>query len=393
VSAMPLLPRFAALSPDAMADPYPIYEALRERSPICRAGPGQYAVTRYDDVSRLLRDGRLSKRFPRDMLEFSNGRGPAIDLRRRLAGSASDDRLRRHRARRLRPAVVADLDPYIRATVDHLLTAALDGEAIDAVRDVAVPLSLLVIARLTGVRGVEVQEFFRRRHELSLAFGAVPEEHRAAADDALLWLRDHVAARCDGASPRSRPPTSPGDASHEGFTRDELVDDLVFFFFAGVETTAALLAAGFVALCEHPDLFSRLRHDRTLVDKTVEELLRYDPPIQATTRFVREPILIAGHKMREGRVVNLLIGSANRDDAHFQDPASFDVTRATDAHLTFGGGRHLCLGAGLARREAAITLERLLDRCRGVAPAEPVVRRPHMNFRSFESVPLTVTPR
>ena len=166
------------------------------------------------------------------------------------------------------------------------------------------------------------------------------------------------------------------------------MDNAVFLFFAGFETTSNLIAAGCAALLEHPGELRRLRADASLVPTAVEEFLRYDAPIQSVARLVLEPIDVGGQTIRRNRVVVLLLGSANHDERQFDDSERLNVGRKPNPHVTFGGGIHHCLGATLGRLEAVTLFERLLKRFAVLEPAGPVVRRPSGGLRSYASVPV-----
>jgi cytochrome P450 len=161
---------------------------------------------------------------------------------------------------------------------------------------------------------------------------------------------------------------------------------VIFLFFAGFETTMNLISGACAMLSQRPADFARLGRDRALVAPAVEEFLRYDAPFQTTLRCTLEPIEVGGQRINKGRVIVLLLGSANHDERQFADPERLDLARSPNPHLSFGGGIHHCFGAALARLEARIVLDRLLDRFARLEPAGDVVRR--ARFRSYVHVPL-----
>jgi cytochrome P450 len=166
----------------------------------------------------------------------------------------------------------------------------------------------------------------------------------------------------------------------------------VFLSFAGFETTVNLIAAGCSLLASHPAELARLRADRSLLPGAVEEMLRYESPIQMTGRLVLEPIEIAGRVIRPGRTLLLLLASANHDERLFADPDRFDVTRSPNPHVAFGGGPHYCLGARLARMEAQTVFDRLLDRSAAIEPLGEIARERRPIFRGIRSAPVAVRP-
>jgi cytochrome P450 len=180
----------------------------------------------------------------------------------------------------------------------------------------------------------------------------------------------------------------PPHAEADGYT----IDNVLFLLHAGVETSMGLVSNGCAALLRHPHQLTRLRAEPGLVPVAVEEFLRYDPPIQSSTRVAKEPIELGGHKIRTGRAVRLLLGSANRDERVFADPERLDVTRHPNPHLGFGGGVHHCLGSALARQVGGAVFDRLVRRCAVIEPAGPPVRRLHASLRSFAHLPVAVRP-
>ncbi|MDG4800842.1 cytochrome P450 [Micromonospora sp. WMMD980] len=394
-------PRFDARDPAVVADPYPTYAALRAAGPLCRMGPGSWGVTRYADVARLVRDPRLGSEFPADYHRMSAGDGPAgsffgsIILYR---DPPEHGRLRRLMARAFSPALVRRLRPRIAAMVTELLDPAERAGRFDAVSDLAFPLPVMVVCALMGIPPADHERIRPHALDLSKAFAAiVPESDRPAADRAVEWLRGYLGEILD------RRRAEPGDdllsrmlaaTDDDGavLAADEIVDNAVFAFFAGFETTTNLIATGVAALLEHPDQQRLLRADPTLVPRAVEEFLRYDGPIQGVARLAREDVVIGDRTIRAGRVLILLLGSANRDPEQFADPDRLDVTREDNPHLSFGGGIHHCLGGYLARVEAQVTFETLLRRFPTLTAAGPARRQTDGTLRSYASVPVAVGP-
>jgi cytochrome P450 len=212
----------------------------------------------------------------------------------------------------------------------------------------------------------------------------------------VIWLQEYIGALlherrgCPGEDLLSRMLTARHGA--DALTIDEIVDNAVFLFFAGFETTTNLISTGCEALLEHGEQLRLLRTSPELVPGAIEEFLRYDAPVQVKGRVVRAELEVGGRSIRAGRVLMLLLGSANRDPDEFVDPDRLDVTRRPNRHLAFGGGIHRCLGAALARAEGAVLFDRLVRRTRRFEPAGPAVRRLSASFRAHESVPIAVTP-
>lgn len=395
-----LLPRFDPLDPVVLEDPYPTYARLRRAGPLCRGGPGQWFVTHHAEVARLLRDRRLGHEFPPAYHRFSAGDGPATSFFRRIMLDRDPPyhtRVRRLMAKAFGPALVRRLRDHVVDIVDELLTPALDRGRFDAVEDFGFRLPMAVVSELMGIPRGDREEVRPRAVELGRAFiTSVPNEDRGPADEAVIWLRDYIGALVDarGQSPGddllSRMLTAEEDG--ERLTREEIVDNAVFVFFAGFETTMDLIGNGTVALMNHPDQLARFRANLSLAPTAVEEFLRYDAPVQGIARLALAPIEVGTRTIRTGRVVILLIGSANHDERQYTDPEALDIGRDPNPHFSFGGGIHHCLGAAIARVEAAAAFTRLLQRSAVLEPAGDPVRTPRTTYRTYANVPLIIKP-
>ncbi len=391
------LPRFDSHDPAVLADPYSVYRRLRAHGPVCRGGTGQWVLTRHADVTACLADPRLGTEYPVEYHRMSVGDGPAVSFFSRILldrDPPHHTRLRRAMHPAFRPAAVRALSDRIGAMVDDLLEPAFDRGHCDVVEDLAFPLPVSVVCELLGIPTADRELVRPHAVDLARGFGlVVAEPDRAATHAAVTWLRDYIG---ELATERLR---SPGDdvLSHlltpaaDGGPVDlaEVVDNVVFLFFAGFETTMNLIASGVAALLEAPDQQRLLRKAPDLVPSAVEEFLRFDAPIQAVARLVREPMSLHGHTFRPGRLLVLLLGSANRDERVFADPDRLDVTRSPNPHVSFGGGAHFCLGAALARLEGRVVFDRLARRCRGLVPAGTPQRRRTTSFRSLSRLPVT----
>jgi cytochrome P450 len=393
-----LLPKYDPMDPVLLENPYPTYAKLREVGPLCRGGPGQWVVTRYADVVMLLRDSRLGHQFPDTYSQFSFGDSPAKSFFKRIIlnhDAPAHTRLRQLMSPAFSPSLVHSLNAHIGHLVDNILNPILDRGHFDAVLDLAFPLPVMVVCELIGIPVTERDEVRPRATDLCKAFGAqVPEQDLATANRAILWLRDYI----DGLLKERRGQTRNDLLSHmlaatdgvERLTREEIVDNVLFLFFAGFETTKNLIATGCAALLQFPDQLARLRADRSLVTTAVEEFLRFDAPIQNVGRVVREPMLIGSRLIKKDRILVLLLGSANHDERQFDEPERLDVGRKPNAHVGFGGGPHHCLGATLARLEANVVFGQLLQRFALFEPAGEPRRQAIAGFRSYASIPIRV---
>jgi cytochrome P450 len=391
-----LLPKYDALDPAVMADPYPTYMKLRQTGPLCRGGAGQWVVTRHADVATLLHDSRLAHEFPEEFRLFSMGEGPAASFFRRIIlnrDPPEHTRLRRLMSAAFSPSLVRILGDHIGSMVDELLMPLLDRDGFDAVQDIAFPLPAMVICDLIGVPAGDRNQVRPYATDLAKAFGTqIPEKDRAAVNGAIVWLRDYIGALLEDRRKSSRDDllSSMLNATEKGDRLDyeEIVDNAVFLFFAGFETTMNLIGTGCAALMDYPDQLSRLRQNYSLIPTAVEEFLRYDAPIQSAGRLLLTPVEIGGRSIRKGRVLILLLGSANHDERRFHEPERLDVGREPNPHVSFGGGIHHCLGATLARLEVSVLLRRLLDKFTMLEPSGKAIRRISSGFRSLASVPI-----
>lgn len=392
-------PRIQAVDLASADDPYPQYERLRQQGAVVRGEFGQSLVTRHATVSALLRDARLASHFPPDFIRLTLGSGPAAQFPERIVLTNDPPlhtQVRRFFGAAFGTAAVRAMAPNVSELVDTLLRPALDTGRIELVGDVAVPLPVTVICRLIGIPDADKDEVLPRVIELAKVFDAanLTVDERGLVDEAVTWLRDYVSALLTTAHPDQtslaaryahQPPSDRLDLP-------VVVDNLLFLFHAGFETTMGLLSNGCAALLAHPDQLARLRATPALVSSAIDEFLRYDSPIQNAIRVARETIELEGTKIRAGRSVMLLLGAANRDPGAFDDPTRLDIGRSPNPHLGFGGGLHHCLGTALARLMGELVFAALTTRFRDLALAGPAHRRRHGSLRSFERLPLALRP-
>jgi cytochrome P450 len=395
------------LTPEGKADPYPRYAAIREFAPATRTALGFVVVARYDDCQALLRDPRFGKGEPGPLWEDyglteAEWQDRFADFRKQTRSMLGLDppdhtRLRRLVAKAFTPKTVENLRPGIERLTDGLLDGC-DGE-VDVISRLALPLPMNVISEMVGIPESyreELQPLIRASvvtleinppldlldaaaHAVRRVAALVEElivERRAHPTDDLLTELIHVEEQGD-------------QLSHE-----ELISTVMLLFGAGFETTTNLIGNGLLALLEHPDELQRLRDDPSLVPTAVEELLRWDSPVQLDGRKALEPAEIHGIPLAPGEEFVTLLGGANRDPRAFPDPDRLDVGRQATQPMSFGAGIHFCLGAPLARAEGRVFFERLLDRFATVEPAW--VERPRYRdsivLRGLESLPVTLTP-
>ncbi|WP_425258870.1 cytochrome P450 [Rubrivivax sp. RP6-9] len=394
--------RYDPLDAGVMCDPYPHYARLREAAPLCWVRPAAMGITRYDDVVKLVKSGRIASSFPEHDPRFALGDGPAAELTKHvlLMREVQDhQRLRSLLAPAFSPQRLVTLQQRIDDHVDAMLDRAIDNGGFDAVSDLALPLTVAVVCDLLGIDRELQREIGLRSRQLSQAFApfAMPQEGRSAASESLAWLRELVGRLIDERMHAPR-----GDLLSEfaaalqvdsGCSREELVDNAVFVVFTGYETTSSLIGTGFSMLLDHEAECRRLWDNPHLVKSAVHEMMRFDAPSQFAAGVARDAVDFHGHRIKPGRVVFFMLGSANRDPRKFDRPDQFDIAREHNPHLSFGLGAHYCVGAALAMMECHAVFLRALHRLRSIEPRGQALRLPNPSIRSFSSVPVAVLPR
>ena len=391
------------LSARMAQDPYPVYARMRERGPVHRSRlAGAWMVTRHGDADAILRDSRRFASDPRrGTLSPRQARllPPAEEFTLLFLDPPDHTRLRALVNKAFTRRAVNALEPHIRAVLAALLDAIDDPSAFDLMEAVARPLPVIVIAGMLGVPPEDRARFglwsAQRARLLEPTIGMRERRIGGAASKAFdAYFRTIVEQR--RTDPREDILSALVAAEHEGerLTEREMLNMLRLLVIAGNETTTNLIGNGMLALLRHPGELERLREDPGLVASAVEELMRYDPPSQATFRRVVEDCEVGGFGLRRRDNVVVLIGAANRDPDAFDEPERLDVARDVRAHLSFGRGIHHCLGAQLARLEGRIALEMLLERFPRIALRTERPRfRKSMVFRGLDALALRCAPR
>jgi pimeloyl-[acyl-carrier protein] synthase len=390
--------------PEVHEDPYPLYHRLRAEDPVHRSDLGFWVLTRHADVLAVLRDPRLS-RDPRrsERIELLRSSAELDELLASEEAAPSmlfvdppdHTRLRTLVNKAFTPAAVERLRPRVEAIVAGLLDRVAGAGAMDVVEDLAYPLPVTVICELFGVPEADHDRF--RAWSRGLVRLLDPLVATDALEGALRarlalrgYLRELIAER--RAHPTGDLLTALIAAEDEGhqLSEAELVSMCVLLLVAGHETTVNLIANGLLALLRDPEALAGLKAEPGLAGSAVEELLRYDSPVQFTSRHALADLDLGGRQVGAGETVVAVLGAANRDPAQFPDPDRLDLARQPNRHVAFGGGIHFCLGAPLARMEARIAIPALLARLPGleVGPGPPV-RRDTVTLRGLASLPVT----
>ena len=392
---------FNPFLPEVHADPYPLYHRLRAEDPVHRNGPGFWVLTRYADVVAVLRDPRMS-RDPRRSAQYqliqrgNAGEDPWEDGAPSMLFVDPPDhtRLRTLVNKAFTPAAIGRLRSRVEELVEGLLDRVAGTGEMDVVDDLAYPLPVTVICELLGVPPADQTRFRDWSGALvHLLDPLVAEDvlERALRARAALrgYLGDLVAER--RAHPAGDLLTALVAAEDEGhrLSEQELISMCMLLLVAGHETTVNLIANGTLALLGHPAERARLAADPALAASAVEELLRYDSPVQLTSRHATTDLEVGGQLVREGETVITALGAANRDPAQFPDPDRLHLARSPNRHVAFGGGIHFCLGAPLARMEAQVALAALLRRLPGLAcGGEEPTWRDTVTLRGLATLPV-----
>jgi cytochrome P450 len=363
-------------SPHFKANPYPFYARLRADAPVWRTMlPDKrvaWLVTRYEDVARVLKDDTLAKdrlnaMDPQQLTKTPWVPGFLKPLERNMLDLDDPDhaRLRGLVSKAFTPRLIERLRGRIEMLCEDLLDVMERNGRAELVGDYALPIPATVIAELLGVPAEDRRRFHRWSSRLvSVASGRDMLRALPAALAFTRYLRKLISQR--RGDPRDDLISALVRAEEEGdkLSEDELLAMAFLLLVAGHETTVNLIACGTLAVLEHPEQAEALRLDPSLTKTAVEELLRYTSPVElATERYARKDVEIAGVTIPRGELVLAVLGSANRDERHFEDPDILNLARDPNRHLAFGrGGVHHCLGAPLAQMEGQIATGALLRR-------------------------------
>ena len=398
-------PLFDPFAPGFTDDPYPHYAAVRAAAPVYQHPFGFWLVTRYEDVSWLLRapgmsveDRNMSDGPLQQLREATYGDSAEVNATSMLDRDPPDHtRLRKLVSKAFTPRAIEALRPRITELVNGMLDTMARQRRVNLVDALAFPLPFAVIAEMLGTPPADHERIRQLSGtvvrslepvadpELAAAILAADAELTGIAAEMIAWKRDNPAGDLLTALINAE---DDGDMLGD----DELVAQTLLLYIAGHETTVNLISGGMLALLRHHAQLDLLRRDPGLVPGAVEELLRYDSPVQASRRITLEPVTLRDVKVPAGAFVMASLGSANRDQ-DFWGPDADDLRIDREnarQHVSFGAGHHHCLGASLARLEASIAFERIVARFPGLALDGDVTWNGRINLRGPENLPVSV---
>ncbi|MFN0160644.1 MAG: cytochrome P450 [Burkholderiales bacterium] len=384
-------------------DPYPTYRRLRDMAPVCRQPDGSVFLSRYDDVRRVITD---VEGFSSDKkVDFLPKFGATPLYEHHTTSLVFNDPPYHTRVRRLLgPFFTAQamrrMEASVAANVDELLGSAAEKRVIDVMSEFALAIPLNLIGELLGVPRAE-REPLRRWASLILG-GLEPvrtpaelAEGHTAVLEFKAYLKDLIAAKRRRGAPTDPDVLDALIADHErgdGLAIDEIVHNCIFMLNAGHDTTTSFITNGIDLLLRFPEQRSRLIADPSLMRTAIEEMLRFESPLQIGNRKARHDCEISGEKIVAGTFLHLGIAAADHDERQFPDAESFDVGRDPNRHLAFGHGIHFCAGNAVARMEASLAFSRLLARFPEFERAGPTVRPPRWRFRVIDELKVDLRP-
>jgi cytochrome P450 len=363
-----------------------------------------WVLTRYDDIVPALRESRLSKaqgmaaalnRLPETEQKIAQPVYHFFSKQMLYADPPYHTQLRGLVNKAFTPRVVEHMRQYIQQLVDELLNAVQESRQMDLIQQFAYPLPITVIMELLGLPPEDRDQFKKWSDDFAAVLGVVRRDPHLMeqARQSFVEFTDYIGELQE--QRRRYPKDDLLDAlftvEEQGnkLSHEELVANTILLLAAGHETTTNLIGNGLLALLSNPEQMQQLKDDPSLITHAIEELLRYDNPVQIVWRLATEDLEIGGKQIGQGQVVNLIIGAANRDPDHFSEPDRFDLNRPENRHMGFGFGIHFCLGAPLARLEGQIAISTILRRMPTLRlTTESLEWQENPIFRGVKSLPV-----
>lgn len=399
--------QFNPYIPGFNANPYPIYHCLRSENPICHTLGGDWVFTRYEDVKTILRERRVYSHDRPKLIEKKNKylqhQGKNLDALTDVSNKflfymnpPNHTRLRNLVGKAFSPVVIERMRPQIQAIVDEYLDKALKKRKMDIISDLSEPLPVKVIAKMLGVPPNDARD---RLHQWSQIVSRILDslislEEYEAINKAILEFQEYF---CKLISRRTQDPQNDlisyliaAKDGSDKLSEQEVLSICIQLFITGEETTVNLIGNGMLALLNHPEQLEKLRQEPRLIQAAVEEMLRYDSPAQITSRIASDDLEIDNQKIQKGETMHLCLGAANRDPAKFLDPDRFNILRQENNHLAFSDGIHYCVGAALARTQAEIAINSLVQKLPNLKLASSKLEwRKNIALRGLKALPVT----
>ena len=363
------------LSKDLIADPYPYYNRVRNKAPLYYSmAIRAWWVTSFDLVQEVLVDKRFGvdvrryeKRWKKILANLDEERRERFDNPSMLGLDPPDhSRIRRLASKGFLHKYIQSLEPRIRDIVDFCLQRVDNGPIFDIVESLAKPLPAIVIAEMMGLPASDHEQFQAWSEDLIVATSTREtekiEKGQLAARQLINYFRKIIKERRGNPGSDLIGQLILAEDAGDKLTEMELYNTCNLLLVAGHETTTRLIGNGVYLLLQSPDLWAQLREDRSKIPNAVEEMLRFEPPVQATQRFVTQDMEFHGKKLKRGDIVLIGIAAGNRDPNNTENPDVFDINREKVSQVSFGYGIHLCIGASLARMEARVAFETLLEK-------------------------------
>ena len=387
--------------PATVQNPYPMLARLRAADPIHQFAPGKFVLTRYADVVLVLKDPRFGRAGAAEMVHRAQGLGEnehSYLLPMMFADPPEHTRLRGVVHRAFSPRIVDALIPRIERATTELVDQLAGRDTFELHETIAWKLPVYTICYLFGLPPSDHDGIHElgAAHAASLSASGINDENRPIFEKAKrlrATYAEYFRKVCD--ERRVAPAEDLISAlvskhDHNELSDYELIASIMGLLFAGHQTTADSIGTGINALLTHRDQWERLVRDPGLLDTAVEEILRWEPAIQAYRRVALEDADVAGVPIPKGSVVMPMSGAANRDPAQFEDPEQFDIGRNPNKHISFGSGIHFCMGGALARAQIKSVLSKLRERCPNLAFASPTPAKFRHGFRGLERLDLAL---
>lgn len=398
----PTLSLFYLLEPDVLANPYPLYHRFLNEAPVYwDPFLHTWVVTRYADVITVLTHFSAS-RSPSPEQMTAMGLSKLVPLAQVLVkqmlflDGAAHTRIRGLAAKAFTPRRVEQLRSHIQDITDRLLDVVLDDGHMDVVADLADPLPAIVTAELLGVPTSDWRQLTAWSTDFAEALGNLqhnPDNSNRvlrSLEEMCAYFRDAIRAHQAQQSDDLISALLTAEVDGDRLSEEEVVANSIMLMTGGQETTTNLIGNGALTLLRYPDQLEKLRADRSLIHSAIEEMLRYESPIQYTSRLAPEDVQLGGKTIRKRQAVLAVMGAANRDPERFPDPDRFDICRPDNRHLAFAWAAHFCFGAPLARIEAQIAFESMLRRMPDLnLDPVPTVWRDNLGFRGLVALPVS----